>query len=103
MQLVRIEQDGAYVGLVGGSPKPRKGELQQLTALPLELDPRDARFVTELVSGTAPHTLYVLMLPYLSMDDVFKSSMAFLDAFLLQQQPNAVLCLSPVLLHTFCL
>ena len=53
MQLVRIEEDGAYVGLVGGSPRPRKGVAEQIAALPLELDSRDARFVTELVSGTA--------------------------------------------------
>jgi hypothetical protein len=69
MQLVRIEQDGAYFGLVGGSPKPRKGELQQLTVLPLELDARDARFVTELVSGIAPHTLQISMLSDVSMTD----------------------------------
>lgn len=53
MQLVRIEEDGAYSGLVGGSPRPRKGVQQQLAALPLQLDSRDARFVTELVSGDA--------------------------------------------------
>ena len=103
MQLVRIEQDGAYIGLVGGSPKPRKGELHQLAALPLELDPRDARFVTELVSGSAPHTLCVPVLPDLSMIDVPESSMAFLDGFLLQQQPIIVLCLSPGQVLTFCL
>ncbi len=53
MQLIRIEEDGAYVGLVGGSPRPRKAETEKITALPLELDSRDARFVTELVSGDA--------------------------------------------------
>ena len=53
MQLVRIEEDGAYVGLVGGSPRPKKAVQQQLDTLPLQLDSRDARFVTELVSGDA--------------------------------------------------
>lgn len=53
MQLLRIEEDGAYVGLVGGSPRPRKADTERVAALPLELDSRDARFVTELVSGTA--------------------------------------------------
>ena len=52
-QLVRIEKDGAYVGLVGGSPRPKKAIQQQLDTLPLQLDSRDARFVTELVSGEA--------------------------------------------------
>ncbi|CAL5218678.1 g386 [Coccomyxa viridis] len=50
-QLIRIEEDGAYVGLVGGSPRPRKAETEKISALPVELDSRDARFVTELVSG----------------------------------------------------
>ena len=55
LQLVRIEQDGAYVGLVGGSPRPKQAVQQRLDALPLQLDSRDARFVTELVSGEANH------------------------------------------------
>jgi len=54
MQLIRIEEDGAYVGLVGGSPKPLKGVNEQIAALPLQMDSRDVRYVTELVSGTAP-------------------------------------------------
>ena len=53
MQLIRIEEDGAYVGLVGGSPKPLKGVNEQIAALPLQMDSRDVRYVTELVSGTA--------------------------------------------------
>ena len=54
VQLVRIEEDGAYAGLVGGSPRPLKEVKKQIAALPLQLDSRDVRFVTELVSGTAP-------------------------------------------------
>ena len=44
------------MGLVGGSPRPRKADTERITALPLELDSRDARFVTELVSGIACST-----------------------------------------------
>ena len=55
LQLVRIEEDGAYVGLVGGSPRPKKAVQQRLEKLPVQLDSRDARFVTELVSGKANH------------------------------------------------
>lgn len=40
-QLLRIEFDGAYVGMVGGSPGATGDALSG----------RDARFVTELVAG----------------------------------------------------
>lgn len=44
---MRIDEDGAFAGLVGGSPVRR--QLTRRQAAPL--NGRDARFVTELVSG----------------------------------------------------
>ena len=52
LQLLRIEEGGAFAGLVGGSPAVA-GAQQRHGNGPLvrDLDPRDARFVTELVAG----------------------------------------------------
>ena len=53
------------MGLVGGSPRPKKAETEKISALPVELDSRDARFVTELVSGNALRPVAVkCMHPY---------------------------------------
>jgi len=47
---MRIDEDRAFAGLVGGSPVRRKlTNRPTTTAAPL--NGRDARFVTELVSG----------------------------------------------------
>ena len=52
LQLLRIEEGGAFAGLVGGSPSVA-GAHSRHDRKPLvrELDSRDARFVTELVAG----------------------------------------------------
>ncbi|BDA44184.1 Ribosomal RNA small subunit methyltransferase B [Coccomyxa sp. Obi] len=48
-QLLRIDEEGAFVGLVGGSPTRRQPHAKKGPVAPL--DSRDARFVTELVFG----------------------------------------------------
>lgn len=48
-QLLRIDEEGAFVGLVGGSPMRKQPHAKKSSAAPL--DSRDARFVTELVFG----------------------------------------------------
>lgn len=49
MQLLRIEEEGAFAGLVGGSPAVRRGPSKRPRRT--DLASRDAKFVTELVSG----------------------------------------------------
>jgi hypothetical protein len=51
-QLLRIEREGAFAGLVGGSPAVARAQPRQSRRGPVEdVDARDARFVTELVAG----------------------------------------------------
>lgn len=49
VQLLRIEEEGAFAGLVGGSPSVSRESSRRPRRT--DLAPRDAKFVTELVSG----------------------------------------------------
>lgn len=51
VQLLRIEEEGAFAGLVGGSPSVRREPSSRPRRT--DLGSQDARFVTELVSGAA--------------------------------------------------
>ncbi len=47
---MRIDEEGAFVGLVGGSPTRTQPHARK-NSPSAPLDSRDARFVTELVFG----------------------------------------------------
>jgi hypothetical protein len=58
---MRIDEEGAYVGLVGGSPTRTQPHARKRDPQ-APLDSRDARFVTELVFGKLL-MLYLLLYP----------------------------------------